>query len=148
MERFEDENPKNLYVIRRKLSTYKMLPDERHWDFRIGHFQLLVSLTTDDNWKISNYGNDFTKFPDLRIINYEKFNVNLYEDTNADPSVRIFIYLNRDPRFKNYDQIHYDVIHTPTGGKINQSDGNNMPLLQLMELIRLLHRLSNLTAFL
>lgn len=149
MDNWEDEFEKNIYVIRRKLSTYKMLPGEGSWVFNIGSFILQVKLLTDDYWKVTNHGNNRNALSEARIIDYEKFDIDLYEDYRKDdPSMRKYVYLNQDSRFKNYIPIQYDVIETPTGGRINMSDGKKMPLLHLMELMRLLHRLSNLTAFL
>jgi hypothetical protein len=146
MERWEDDNPQNLYVIRRKLSTYKMLPGGTNWEFRIGCFFLVVNLISDDYWKITNQGNSPERLSNIRITDQEKFHVDLYEDFNHSSS-RNFLYINKDFRFKDHQPIQYNVIQTPTGGQINQSDGRNMPLLQLTELIRLLHRLSNLAVF-
>jgi hypothetical protein len=148
MENWEDEFEKNIYVIKRKLTTYRMLPGEGQWTFNIGSFTLNVKLVSDDYWKVTNHGNDRPKLSEARIIDFEKFDVDLYEKKRKDDDVAAYVYLTRDPRFKDHLPIQYDVIETPTGGRLNMSEGKNMPQLQLMELMRLLHRLSNLTAFL
>jgi hypothetical protein len=148
MENWEDENPKNIYVIMRKLATYSMAAGERDWIFEIGHFMLVVRLLSEDYWKVTSHGIDIAALRKIHITDFKGFEVLLYESSSRDPSLRNHVYLNQDPRFKDYQPIQYDVIETPTGGRINQSDGKKMPLLPLMELIRLLYRLSNLTAFL
>jgi len=145
MENWEDENPKNIYVIMRKLSTYRMMPGEESWAMPIGNFELHIKLTQDDFWRVT----DRLAKRDLKITDLQNFEIDLFEyNSKDDLSSRSYIYLNQDSRFKNYQPIQYDVIETPTGGRLNQSDGKKIPLLHLMELIRLLHRLSNLTAFL
>lgn len=144
----KEEYQKNIYIIRRKLSTYRMLPGERDWIFNIGDFQLVVRLTTDDYWKITNHGNNLKALETARIIDLDKVNVDLYEGSKRDPSLRNYVYINRDPRFKNHIPIQYDVIQTPTGGRItHNSDGKDMPILHLCELIKHLYRLSNLAVF-
>lgn len=152
MENFEEENPNSINAIRRKLSTYKILNSSvSAWAFSIGIFELRVRLIADDYRHYSE--EDSHGFKDLtkaNMLDYEKFEVDLCEHNHNDESSRRmyrYIYLNRDPRFKDHAPIQYDIIKTPTGGRINQSDGHNMPLLHLCELIRLLNRLSNLTAF-
>lgn len=56
------------------------------------------------------------------------------------------ISLLHDERFSNYEPIRYNTIITPNG-IINIGDGGGMPIDTLCELIRYLHRLNNLTAF-
>ncbi len=153
MENWEDENPKNIYVIGRKLATYAMLPGEEKWVMPIGNFELHINIRLDDIFKLTNSRPynvaKRSVVRDCKITDFEKFNVDLFEyHSKDDLSSMDYIYLNQDSRFKNYQPIQYDVIETPTGGRLNQSDGKKIPLLHLMELIRLLHRLSNLTAFL
>lgn len=115
----------------------------------IGDFELHIKLTQEDFWRVTDNLAKRDAVRGLKITDLEKFDIDLFEyHSKHDLSSRSYIYLNRDLRFKDHKPIQYDVIETPTGGAINQSDGKKMPLLPLMELIRLLHRLSNLTAFL
>lgn len=140
MDNFEDNNPQNIYVIKRKLTTYRKEPGVSYWLLSIGPFELKIK-PNGDYWALLVDGDD-------SIIKHDTFHVDLYENlSKSDLSKKQFIYLNRDSRFKDYEPIQYNILKTPTGGIINLSDGKDMPQLHLFELIRLLYRLSNLTAF-
>lgn len=140
MERFEDENPKNIYVIRRNLSNLKRWEGEQGWQLpHIGNFRLKVQLTPEEYWVYKDKKDD-------SLIAHERVDVYLYEVSKSSNTEQ-FIDLRTDPRFKNYEPIFYNILETPSGTQINQGDGRNMPQVQLYELIRLLIRLSNLTAF-
>lgn len=134
MDTFEDDNPKNIYVIKRKLADLKPIGNHR-WEFVVGNFSIFI------------YPYETGDVPPGQIdtpVRHDKLNVILNEKTKTN--VVSSVSLRDDPRFKNYEPIQYNVIETPNG-KINLSNGDNMPLLQLCELIRYLYRLSNLTAF-
>lgn len=139
MENWEDEFEKNLYVIKRKMSTYKRFAGERAWSLDIGNFRLDIQLTPDDARTLQEDKED-------TIIKHEKLDTYLYEKSKVQ-STHSFVDTRTDPRFKDYKPIQYNVTETPTGYRINHSDGRNMPQLAVLELIRLLYRLSNLTAF-
>lgn len=143
----KEENQKNIYVIKRNLSTYKMLPGERSWTLNIGQFRLSIKLCIDDYWGVTAHGNNVVALSHVNIIDFDIFDIDLTECANKEDNIGKYVYINRDHRFKDYLPIQYNVIETPTGGRINQSDGKNIPLLHLMELIRLLYRLNNLAVF-
>lgn len=134
MDTFEDDNPKNIYVIKRKLADLKPYGGHR-WEMSIGNFTVVMfPYETGD-------------VPPGQVdtpVRHEKLSVVLNERTKGGTTSSVS--LRDDQRFKNYEPIQYNVIETPNG-KINLSNGDNMPLLQLCELIRYLHRLSGLTAF-
>ena len=68
--------------------------------------------------------------------------VHLYEmcrDTNGNKYDQ-YIDLEKDTRFKNYKPIKYSEYS-------GYSTGKEMPLLNLCELVKYLHRLSGLSAF-
>jgi hypothetical protein len=148
MEDFEGENPKNLYVIRSQLSARKMLPGDERWSFDVGRYYLVIALAQDDFWRVTDNLTHREAVRNFKIIDFEKFDIYLYEhDRRVNPITRACINLKQDSRFKDHLPIQYNVIETPTGGRVNLSDGKNMPLIHLMELIKYLHRLSDLTVF-
>ncbi len=134
MDTFEDDNPKNIYVIMRKLADLKPINGTR-WEYVVGRF--IVNI----------YPYEIGDVPPGQVdtpVRHEKVSVVVNETTKS--GVTSSVSLRDDPRFKNYEPIQYNVMVTPNG-KINLSNGDNMPILHLCELIRYLHRLSNLTAF-
>lgn len=135
MDTFEDDNPKNIYVIRRKLAALKIV--RGHWEYPVGNYTLHI------------YSYAMQDVPgsveELNVLNCETVNVVLNATTKSGTTSSIS--LRDDPLFKNYEPIQYNVLETP-GGKINLSNGDNMPIAHLCELIRYLHRLSDLKAFL
>jgi len=135
MGTFENDNPKNLYVIRRKLAALKKPLGFCDWQIVIGNFRLSILPKSFDD--ISTDAND-------SIFNHPELDICLTEgDKNGN---RSFIDLREDPRFKHHQPIIYDSYDTPSG-PINFSNGHAMPISYLCELIKYLHRLSNLTAF-
>ena len=136
MENFEDNNPKNLYVIRRKLATLKKPVGFGDWKLTIGPFDLSI---------LPPYGTGYGPEPKADyIIQLEKVDLNLREMDARGNS--LYLSIREDPRFKNYKPIMYNTFEGPNG-IVNMSDGHGMPILQLMELIKYLYRLANLTAF-
>lgn len=132
MERFEDDNPKNLYVIRRKLAA--LHPGVGgSWFMTIGNFNLRILVPFNEPGREKSC-----------VLDYKKIDANLIEYNKGGGYN--FVDLRSDPRFSSYQPILYDTYKSPNS-IINMGDGHGMPILQLMELIRYLHRLSNLTAF-
>lgn len=128
MELFEDENPKNIYVIKRKLAQlHATAPGLYELDIK----PYKIRIRTPNPAQVDS------------ILRHETVNVDLIEMSNTDMK---WISLLDDSRFKNYKPIQYNVFEGPNG-IVNLSNGKDMPLLHLCELIRLLYRLSNLTAF-
>jgi hypothetical protein len=137
METFEEDNPKNIYVIRRKLAALKAV--RGHYEYPVGNYTVHIYT-----YSIQDVPDNLSSEED-NLLKHEKFHVVLNVTTKS--GVTSSISLRDDPLFKDYEPIQYDVISTPTGGRINLSSGENMPIGHLCELIRYLHRLSNLTAF-
>jgi hypothetical protein len=135
MDTFEDDHPKNIYVIRRKLAGLQKVPGRSHYEMDIGNFTVVIYT-----YQILD-----TPPPEPdSIVMHKEVSVVLNERTKA--GITSSVSLRDDTRFKTYEPIQYNVITTPSGS-INLSDGQNMPITHLCELIRYLHRLSNLTAF-
>lgn len=134
MDTFEDDYPKNLYVIRRKLSRLRKPEGYADWHVFVGDFTLSIVPCHDED--------DRDK---PSILDYQRVDVNLTESSKQGN--KSFIDLRSDQRFSSYKPIMYDVYETPTGGLVNWSDGHKMPIVHLLELIKLLHRLAGLTAF-
>jgi len=132
----KEENVKNIYVIRHKLGNLKPCQGNTgRWEYGVKPFNIVIFA----------YGiGDVPSLQEDNLLRFEKVDVVLNEFTKEGTASSVR--LNEDPRFKDYEPIQYDVIESP-GGRINLSNGNKMPILHLCELIRYLHRLSNLTAF-
>lgn len=129
----QDENAKNIYVIKHKLSDLKKGSYQNHFEWKIGFYT--IQIYTDR----ANARDDI-------ITLHEVVEVVLYEDVNHGKNVSI-IGLNLDSRFRNYKPIMYNMVETPNG-IVNLSNGKEMPIIYLCELIRYLYRLTNLTVFL
>ena len=122
-----NENTKNLYVIKRRLAELKLPNYAKHFTYYVGSYMI----------------NIFS--PDDKIVTHETLSIALYEEVRAQDADRTYkvshaIDLERDTRFRNYKPIKYSDI--PYG-----SNGHNIPLMTLCELIKYLHRLSNLAVF-
>jgi hypothetical protein len=135
MERFEDDNPKNLYVIRRKLAELRPIRGSGRYEYPVGRYTVHIYVMGIQDTPPDQPGN---------LMTYDKLGVVLNETDKSGKTSSIN--LREDPLFKNYEPIQYNVIETPNG-KINLSNGDGMPLLHLCELIKYLYRLTNLTAF-
>lgn len=129
----EEENPKNIDVIRRKLAALKVV--RGHYEYHVGGYTLHMYI----------HGiQDVPPEGEMNLSHAERINVVLNETTKS--GITSSISLRDDPLFKNYEPIQYNVITTPSG-KINLSTGDSMPFACVCELIRYLHRLSDLKAF-
>lgn len=132
----KDENAKNIYVIRHKLGLLKPCQGNTgRWEYGVGPFNVVI-FAYDVGDTPPNQADNLLRFEKVDVV------LNEFTKDGTASSVR----LNDDPRFKNYEPIQYNVIESPSG-RINLSSGDKMPILHLCELIRYLHRLSNLTAF-
>lgn len=132
----KEENAKNIYVIRHKLGLRKPVHgNSGRWEYAVGNFNV-VMFAYDTGDVPPSQQDSILRFETVDVV------LNEFTKDGTASSVR----LNDDPRFKNYEPIQYNVIESP-GGRINLSNGNKMPILHVCELIRYLHRLSNLTAF-
>lgn len=130
IDRYED----NIYVIKRKLSFLKRLHGNSHFEYRTGRF--IVKIFT---CRIQ----DVNPLNDDSILQHSIVDVLLYEIPkefvdSTSYSVSVSISLERDIRFANYQPIKY---------KAFNSNGDEMPILHLCELIRYLHKLNKLSAF-
>lgn len=124
-----NENTKNLYIIRRRLAERVKRPGMHFFDYFVGNFLVKIRTPAERN------SNDRITFHDILEVSLSEEmrypNGNPY-DSPVD--------LERDSRFKNYKPIKYHEI-------AGFSDGREMPINHLCELIIYLHRLSNLSAF-
>lgn len=132
----KEENAKNIYVIRHKLGGLKPVAGRSdRWEYAVGNFIVVMYCYDIQETPPSQIDNPL-KHTHLDVI------LNEYKKDGTGNKVS----LRDDPRFKNYEPIQYNVIESP-GGRLNLSNGDKMPVPHLCELIRYLHRLSNLTAF-
>lgn len=130
------ENVKNIYVIKRKLSELKKRAGYNDYVYYVGHFILHIYTNS-----IQDPG---SLDPNDCITKYDKVDVSLLESSKNNQNV--IVGLRDDSRFKNYRPIIYSFFDG-ANGIVNLSDGREMPIINLCELIKYLHRLSNLTAF-
>lgn len=128
-----NDNTRNLYIIKRRLAERKREGSYGpYWTYYVGNF--IVEITPFNNKNIYD-----------SVVQYECLNVSLFEETKPklspmDKLVTNYkknIYLLNDPRFINYEPLK----------KSEGLNGIGMPLVTLCELIKYLHRLSNLNVF-
>jgi hypothetical protein len=136
-----EENAKNIYVIKHKLSELQLKPGMNCYNYHVGKF--IVRIFTPKSRKAVH---STAIREHERITNHKEVTVNLYEirnmkdlDYNHIGTYENPINLGGDERFKNYEPIKVKGYYDSRG---------KMSLIQLCELIRYLYRLSNLTAFL
>lgn len=134
MDLFEDNNPKNLYVIGRRLAALKKPVGFGDWQLTIGPFFLSIMPPSFRGRQAQGDS----------IIDLKEVDISLREIDQRNNSS--YVSIREDHRFKDYKPIMYNTFEGPNG-LVNMSDGHRMPILQLMELIKYLHRLANLTAF-
>lgn len=132
-----NENTRNLYVVRRKLAELKPHNGTLYRYF-VGNFE--VQIFPNEIQDIRPH----EKLAD-NVLKYKTVHITLWEESKK--SGQQIVRLLDDSRFKNYKPIQYNLHQTPNG-TLNFSNGDNMPIIHLCELIKYLHRLSNLTAFL
>lgn len=131
-----NENVKNLYVIKRKLAELKKRPGYNDYVYYIGNFALhMYTNSIQDPARLD---------PNDSLVKHEKLDITLHEITKNKTDH--LIDLRGDSRFKEYRPIIYNFWEGPNG-IVNLSDGREMPLIFVCELIKYLHRLSKLTAF-
>jgi hypothetical protein len=132
----KEEHAKNLYVIRHKLGDLKSSPWGGHFEWQIGHYRVKIFG--------AKHGDPQPKYiTQCETVDVHVYEVSKREDKHEEEKM---IDLIEHPLFKNYKAIQYDVITTPNG-TINRSDGRKIPIGQLCELIKYLHRLVKLAIF-
>lgn len=129
-----DQYTRNTYVIRRKLAELRKWNGENHFEYWVGD-KFRVYIYTRD---IQDLGHDDK---DDRILNHAKVDVNVYDIKKDANGIRqaTYIYLDKDSRFNKYQPIQYK--------QYGAQDGREMPINNLCELIKYLHIISKLTAF-
>lgn len=132
----EELNPSNIYVIRKKLAILKRAPGQNHFEYYAGKFKVNIWLDKIQE-HAANDDND-------NILNHSVVHVDLHELSKKDDHLYDWVYLNTDSRFKNYEPIQYDWL---PGLHQRYSNGENMPIHHLCELIKYLYKLPNLSAF-
>lgn len=131
----KEENAKNIYVIRRKLATLKST-NSSYYEYDVGgRFSVRMWAKNDGR---------------SCVLNHETIDTNVIEwgpkDDESETRVGTYLDLRTDPRLKDFKPIWYKTFDGPNG-TINLGDGKDMPIAHICELIRLLHRLANLTVF-
>src|SRR5574338_3769 len=117
------ENTRNFYVVRHRLAGLEKRGS--HFEYWVGDFVLKIS--TDPIQEHTSPEND-------RITFHSKLEVNLYEllRDSSGRKVETYVALDRDPRFCEYQPIKY-------GTPYQRSDGREMPIDKLCELVIYLH---------
>lgn len=128
-----NENTRNLYIIKRRLAERKKFHGQDHWEYYVGDF--IVKIFANRIQEHIDYG------PNDSIVNHNILDVNLYElQRSSSGKVETYLDLERDSRFATYKPIKYSEYP-------GYSTGKEMPLVTLLELVKYLHRLSNLVIF-
>lgn len=128
-----NKNTNNIYAIHSSLAFLKKETDTPYFTFNIKDF--VVKIFT---YRILDQDTSGT---DDNIIHHDVVDVYLYEKCRIkNPSELFYISLEQDPRFCSYNLIKYKSLP-------GYSTGTEMPVITLCELIRYLHRLSNLAVF-
>lgn len=127
-----NEDTKNLYIIRRRLSELKPMgtPLSPSFHYYVGCFHVIFRAPSADKNK------SLVQYPELDVTVSEMFN----KPDKISLNHEFIIDLEKDSRFVNYKPIKYSKL--PYG-----NSGRNMPIHHVCELVKYLHRLSNLTAF-
>lgn len=126
----------NIYLIKRWLADLKRVNAWAPYIYNIGSFQLDIYTY--------NVGEAHPDMNDSIVKHDIISEVFLHEISKKDHSKSIR--LTEDHRFTRYTPIMYNIWEGPNG-KVNLSDGRQMPLITLCELVKYLYRLSNLTVF-
>lgn len=125
MEVIENE-VKNLYVIKQRLANLKPL-QYGGFEYAVGDFRIKIYSQPFKGMNTVDKNDCVTK--------HEKLNV-LVNELNRKNGFFERVHLERDSRFKDFEPIKYE-----------DWNGDNMPILQLCELVKYLHRLSKLSFF-
>ncbi len=127
---------KNIYIIRRRLAEIRKRPGDSYFEYWVGDKFRVLMYPRD----IQDLGHQDDK--DLSVIHFDKVDVNIYDAKRGSDGFMhtTYIYLDRDSRFINYEPIKYK--------QYGAHDGREMPINILCELIKYLHTISKLTAFL
>jgi hypothetical protein len=134
----KEEHAKNIYVIKHKLADLKMPPYTNHYEWQIGSYLIKMFPTQDQ---------DHLGEPPQYLTQYEKVDVQVYKvSKRKGNNQEKIIDLQSDPLFCKYRPIMYNTFEGPHG-TVNLSNGRDMPMYHLCELIRYLHRLANLAVF-
>jgi len=121
-----DKNTNNLYVIKRRLADLKMLKSG-HYEYAVGDFLIQI------------YTHRVQEQPkNINIVSCNVVDVILNE-RKSQGSYYEHIRISDDLRFKDYKPIQYE--------GYNHYDLNKMPLINLCELIKYLHKLAKLSVF-
>jgi hypothetical protein len=123
-----DNNVNNLYIIKRRLADLK-LQSGGHYEYVVGEFLVKIFAHRVQEQPKSN----------IKLAACEKVDVVLQEKKKKQDQYYDHVYVGSDSRFINYTPIQYE--------GYNHYDLNNMPLINLCELIRYLHKLSKLAVF-
>lgn len=130
------EDTNNLYVIRHRLADLTKPAYSSCFHYYVGSFIVKIFTT---RVRDHNFGGS-----DERITHYDVVDINLVEIKRFaggdGATTEEFINLEKDTRFKDYKPIKYKEW-------AGYSDGREMPIEHLCELVKYLHRLSNLSAF-
>lgn len=128
-----NDNIKNLYIIKKKLSDVKIHPSHGYFKYYVG-----------DSFLVKMFPGKQFPIPREYVSQYQRLDVSVYSlvKDKKDPNLlnEIQVHIENDPRFKNYKPIQY-------ADHSWNNNGHRMPILHLCELIKHLYRLANLEIF-
>lgn len=130
----------NPYVIRRRLAELKHAPHQNHYEYYVGRmFKVVI-------WTIPMGSHDLPMDDNISKHSILE-SVDLYEAAKTPDKLYNWVRMQDDTRFKHYEPIQYPM-NPGTPYTIITCTGSKMPLAQCCELIRYLHKLEKLSAFL
>lgn len=128
----------NIYFIKQELSKL------RRWGSAFEAYYIDHKFVVKIFCPLDEYGvRSLSRLSHDHITQYEKIDVNVY-DLFKDGS-ESYINLDTDPRFKDYTPIQHPTNFA--GNPVVIRTGIGMPIINLCELIKYLHRLSKISAF-
>lgn len=132
--KFINEYTNNIYIIKRRLSELKRAGIYTCFRYCVGDF--VLKIFTAESYPLKE------PFQDKNILQYQAVDINLYEYKRLNNGILAEqpVNLDSDIRFKDYKPIKYIV-------PMNSLPWRHMPIIKLCELIKYLHKLTNLAAF-
>ena len=116
----------NLQYFFQILSKLKLTPNKSYYSYQVNRFNLKIYTHRIQEHPV--------QFKDDKITNYDILDVYLFEEDNP-------IDLEKDTRFKDYQPIKYSKW-------VGYNSGVEMPISNLLELMKYLYVLLNLTVYL
>lgn len=141
--------PPSIEHIREYLKHWQVKKNSTFYELGVGRYLIRVWTPTS---KSHNFRDEALKHDRISIHpTVDVHLIELHKHPNQDSlpydgTIEVHLDLREVEPFKSNQDLWYKTFRSPNG-LINLGNGDDMPVTQLCELIRFLHRLSNLSAF-